>query len=443
MRWILKGAELLDPVGGLKGVHDILFEDGRIADIKPRIEVGDDVGIESAEGLIAIPGAIDMHVHLRQPGQDDKETIRTGGRAAVQGGIAAVACMPNTSPPVDSEAMVSYVVSKALEESPAEVFPIAAVTVGQNGTLLTEMATLKAAGAVGFSDDGKPVKTAEIMRRALEYSRMLGLAVMDHCEEPTMTAGAQMNEGYNSTVLGLRGWPRTAEDIMVARDCMLAEMTGGHAHICHVSTARSVEIIREARKRGARVTAEVAIHHLLLNDDHLKSFDTNYKVNPPLRLDEDREALLAGLLDGTLDCLVSDHAPHTREDKEVEFDHAPCGMSGVHTLLPLTLSELVRKKKLPLELAVKALTHAPARILALPEGYGRLQKGGPGNVTLIDLRPLKVDMATFDTKGKNSPYQGWALMGAPVATIVRSRLCMKDGVVLDRWEPARAHAVAR
>jgi dihydroorotase len=312
------------------------------------------------------------------------------------------------------------------------VFPIAAVTVGQKGTSITEMATLKAAGAVGFSDDGKPVASAEIMRRALEYSRMLGCAVLDHCEEPSMTNGGCMNEGYTSTVLGLRGMPTEAEDIMVARDCMLAEMTGGHAHICHLSTARSVQIVREAKQRGIKVTAEVCIHHLLLTDQLVRSFDTSYKVNPPLREDHDCVALLEGLLDGTIDCLASDHAPHTREDKEVEFDRAPFGISGVQTLVPLIFSELVRKGKLPLMRAVSALTEKPASILALPPGYGTLQPGSVANVTVMDLkRPSVVDLAYYETKGKNAPYQGWALMGSPVLTVVRGRVVMRDGVIVD------------
>lgn len=444
MRWLLRGAEIMDPQSGRTGRADVLVDGDRIEAVDTNIAVGEGVGIEEADGLLVMPGAIDMHVHLRQPGQDDKETIKSGGRAAAQGGVAAVACMPNTSPPIDDEATVGYVLHRAAQDSPSEVFPIAAVTVGQMGAQITEMATLRAAGAVGFSDDGKPVASAEIMRRALEYSRMLGCAVMDHCEEPTMTNGGCMNEGYTSTVLGLRGMPPAAEEIMVARDCMLAEMTGGHAHICHLSTAGSVEIVREAKKRGVKVTAEAAIHHLLLTDEKIRSFDTHYKVNPPLREEHDCEAVLQGLLDGTIDCLVSDHAPHTREDKEVEFDRAPFGISGVQTLVPLTFSELVRKGRLPLKLAVAALTINPARILALPPGYGTLSKGSVANITVLDLkRPLMVDLKQYDTKGKNAPYQGWALMGSPVMTVVRGQVVMRDGALVSDWKPRVPEAARR
>ncbi|HEY3997865.1 MAG TPA: dihydroorotase [Candidatus Xenobia bacterium] len=444
MRWLLKGGEVLDPGAGLTGRLDVLIEDDRILDIGSDLRPSDDTGVEDVSGCLVMPGAIDMHVHLRQPGQDDKETIRTGGRSAVQGGVTAVACMPNTSPPVDNEATVAFVLRKAREASPAEVFPIACVTIGQKGTQLSEMWTLRQAGVVGFSDDGKPVASAEIMRRALEYSRMLGCAVMDHCEEPTMTQGACMNEGYTSTVLGLRGMPSVAEEIMVARDCMLAEMTGGHAHICHVSTARSVDLVRQAKARGAMVTAEVTIHHLLLNDDLIRSFDTHCKVNPPLRTDADLEACLAGLVDGTIDCLVSDHAPHTREDKEVEFDHAPFGISGVQTLVPLTFSELVRKGHLSAPAAVQALTASPARILALPDGYGSLRKGSVANVTVLDLkRPLVVDMNGYETKGKNAPYQGMALMGSSTLTVVRGRVVARDGVVIEPWTPIALETTRR
>jgi dihydroorotase len=418
MKILIKGARLFDPSLHLDKVSDLFIENGMIQGI------GQNLNIEGAEvfqldGKLVVPGLMDMHVHLREPGQEHKETIESGTRAAAHGGLVAVACMPNTDPPIDDVAGLHFVLSKA-KDAPVDVYPIACVSKGQKGEEITEMAKLKASGAVAFSDDGKPVRTADLMRRALEYAKMLDLPIIDHCEEPTLAEGV-MHEGYFSTLLGLRGIPSEAETIAVMRNLALAELTGGKIHLAHLSTARSVALVREAKKRGIKVTAEVTIHHLLLTHEALASFDTHYKINPPLRTEEDRQALIQGLADGTIDCLVSDHAPHIREDKEVEFDFAPSGISGVDILVPLALSELVNKEKITLKRFVEAMAVRPYQILKIKPP--QIKEREEAILSILDLEKEEtIHVENFHSKGKNAPYDGKKVKGTPLFIVRKEKI---------------------
>lgn len=431
MKWLLKGARLFDPSNKIDQVCDLLIDGRKISAIGKNLMV-DDAPSVNLNGKIVLPGCLDMHVHLREPGREDKETIHTGTRAAVRGGFTAVACMPNTNPVTDNASTVQFVLSKAANEL-CRVYPIGAVSKGEQGKELAEMGRMKDAGAVAFSDDGKPVKTADLMRRALEYSKMLNAPIIDHCEEETLAHGV-MHEGYTSTILGLNGIPAASEIIAVARNLALAEFTDGRIHLAHLSTARSVELLREAKSRGVRATAEVTIHHLLLTDEKLTTYDTNYRINPPLRSESDRKALVEGLKDGTIDCLVSDHAPHTREEKEVEFDSAPSGISGVEILLPLALSELVNKKSISLERLTQALAVRPYEILNIPRP--KLKENEEANLTIIDLEAKEtIDLETFESKGKNSPYHGTNVTGLPIMTVVAGKVVMENRKVIETWNP--------
>lgn len=437
MRWMLKGARLFDPRLQLDAINDLLIENETIVGIGKSTE---NIPTIDGTGKVVFPGFMDMHVHLREPGREDKETIETGTNAAVRGGFTAVACMPNTTPPTDNIAGVQFVISKARSHALCRVYPIACVSKGQAGEELTEMARLHDAGAIAFSDDGKPVKTASLMRRALEYSKMFPMPIIDHCEEPTLSDGV-MHEGKISTRLGLHGIPSESEAIAVMRNIALAELTGGKLHLGHLSTARSVELVREAKARKLNVTAEVTIHHLLLTDERLTSYDTNYKINPPLRTETDRKALIEGLKDGTIDCLVSDHAPHTREEKESEFDRAPCGISGVEVLVPLAFSELVKKQKFPLKRLIEALSIRPYEILSLE--VPKLQEGALANFTMVDLEKSEtIRIQEFLSKGKNSPYDGWETTGVPVLTVVAGKVVMENRNVTTSWNP-RLHSPSR
>ncbi len=350
-----------------------------------------------------------MHVHLREPGREDEETIVSGAAAAVSGGFTSLACMPNTEPPLDTESAVRFVLREA-EKTGVHIYPVAAVTKGSQGKELTEIAALVQAGAVAVSDDGSPVSSPDLMRRALEYTKMFDIPVISHAEELTLTANGLMHEGKMSARLGLRGMPSVAEELMVARDIALAEYTGGRLHVAHVSTARSVELIRQAKRRGLRVTAEVTPHHFTLTDETLVFFDANLKVNPPLRTAADVEALKNGLADGTIDVIASDHAPHAHEEKEVEFDAAPFGMIGLETALGLVLSELVEPGFLTLSEAMAKMTIGPARILGIPDG--QLTVGGNATMTIFDpARPWVVDVNRFRSQSRNSPFAGRELRG--------------------------------
>jgi len=420
----IRGGRVIDPANGIDTVADVLIADGRIAEISPDAG-GDATETLDASGLIVCPGFVDIHCHLREPGFEHKETIFTGTLAAARGGFTTVCAMPNTEPPIDSAGMIEFILRTAQTQGAVRVLPIACVTRARAGRELADLAELAQAGAVAFSEDGAPVADPHLMRRALEYAGMLGVPVIDHCEDASLAAGGVMHEGWVSTRLGLRGIPSAAEETMVARDIALAEATGSQVHITHVSTAGSVEIIRQAKARGVPVTAEVTPHHLTLTHEAVLlgpgeapgglAYDTNAKVNPPLRTPSDVAACIEGLRDGTIDCIATDHAPHAIQDKLCEFDAASSGISGLETALGLALTALT------LEEVIRALTLGPVRALGLDtriESLGTLSAGAPGDVTIIDPNAeWTVEPETFASKGKNTPHEGRTLQGRVVATV--------------------------
>jgi dihydroorotase len=417
-RLLLKGGRVVDPAQGLDAVLDVMLADGVVADVGGRVAARG-AEVFDAAGLVVCPGFIDLHTHLREPGREDKETVATGTRAAAAGGFTAVCAMPNTEPVNDNAGTTRFVLEQARARGLVRVYPIGAITKGSRGEELAEYGELREAGCVAVSDDGRPVASARVMRRALEYARAFDLAVIDHCEEPSLSQGASMNEGRVATLLGLRGAPAMAEALVVERDAQLAELVGGRVHIAHLSAAASVDAVRRAKARGVRITAEATPHHLLLTDQAVKDsdYDTRTKMNPPLRVEADRLAVLAGLGDGTIDCIATDHAPHTVDDKKVEFDQAAFGIVGLETAVSLCLDRLVRPGLLDLVRLVELLSAGPAHVLGLPGGT--LAPGAPADVTVLDLdRKVKVDPDRFHSKGRNTPFAGWALRGAPVATIV-------------------------
>ncbi len=413
---------IVDPQIKLDQVTDLLIEKNRISQIG---SAGSFKGRTiDGTGKIAVPGLIDMHVHLREPGQEHKETIQTGCNAAAAGGFTEICCMPNTTPPIDCRSDVEFVRERASGHL-VNVHPIPAVTMDLAGEKLTEMGDMAEAGAVAFSDDGKPVLTAALLRRALEYASMFGKPVIDHCEEPTLAGGGAMHEGRVSAMLGMPGIPSIAEEVAVARDLLVAEYTGGPLHLAHISTAGSVRLIREARARGVRVTAETCPHYLVLTDEAVRGFDTFTKMNPPLRSAEDQEALIQGLRDGVIDVIATDHAPHAVEDKECEFKAAAFGIVGLETALGLIWTHLVEKKKLKLQELIQIMAVAPRRILGLPEN--RIEQGAAANLTLIDPGlEWTVDSREFESKSKNTPFQGWKLKGRAFGVINRGRLFCTD-----------------
>ncbi|WP_227767029.1 dihydroorotase [Zhaonella formicivorans] len=429
MKLLIKGGRVIDPANGIDGIRDVLIVDGLIVKVEENINEEADEQIE-AEGKIVAPGFIDMHVHLREPGFEHKETIASGTRAAAAGGFTAVVCMPNTNPVADNKAVVSFIKQKAEQEGKVKVYPVGNVTKGAQGEELTEIGELKAAGVVALSDDGKPVHNGEIMRRALEYAQMFQLPIISHCEDLNLVASGYMHEGYISTVLGLRGIPAAAEEVMVARDIILAELTGSPVHIAHISTAGSVRLVREAKARGIKITAEATPHHFTLTDEAVIGYNTATKVNPPLRSSRHREAILEALADGTIEVIATDHAPHAREEKEVEYAYAPNGMVGLETAVPLMVTQLIHTGILDWSEAIAKLTINPAKILNLP--LGTLSAGSPADVTIIDPeKEAVVDPARFQSMGKNTPFAGWELKGWPVYTIVNGRVVMADGKILE------------
>jgi dihydroorotase len=410
MAWLVRGARLLDPARGVDRVADVLIDGGRIAKIGKEIRVDGEPETIDAREHVLTPSFVDMHAHLREPGREDAETIETGTRAAAAGGYGAIACMPNTTPPLDSQGAVRFVLERAAAAGPVRVLPIGAVTAGRSGTRLSEIGELVRAGAVAVSDDGDPVASALIMRRALEYARMFDIPVITHAEERSLSGGGVMNEGEVSVRLGLRGIPAASETIAIDRDIRLAELTGGRLHVAHVSTAGGVEIIRRAKEQGLSVTAETAPHYLALTEQSLAGYDPNRKMNPPLRTAIDRDALRAGLAEGVLDAIATDHAPHPAHEKEVEFDQAPFGVVGLETALAVALTYLVRAGHLTLPRLVESLTSAPARIL----GYDLpgLTEGATAALTLFDPRASwVVEPARFESLSRNTAFAGERLFG--------------------------------
>ncbi len=430
MRMLIRGGRVLDPRSRFDGDADIFIEAGKITDMgrdtaaaaRHTAEGAAQAPLQiiDARGLLVVPGLIDLHTHLRDPGYEYKETVETGSAAAVAGGFTAIACMANTNPVNDNASVTEYILERARAVGLVQVFPIGAVSVGLAGERLAEIGELKHAGVVGLSDDGKPVMNSRLMRCALEYAGMFGLPVISHCEDTTLGAHGVMNEGRISTELGLRGIPPQAEDIMVGRDIALAELTGGRLHIAHVSTAGAVRLVRDAKARGLRVTAEVTPHHLFLTDEAVRGYDSNTKMYPPLRTAADVETLRQALQDGTLDAIATDHAPHDLADKEVEYDQAPFGIIGLETALPLTL-RLVEEGALPLMDAIAKLTLGPAEVLGCTKGT--LEVGADADVTLIDpTTEYIVDRREFRSKGRNSPFHGWTLKGRAVMTVCGGRI---------------------
>jgi len=408
---------------------DVLIEEGKIVAIG--MDLGGSLGpqdgrVLDVSGKAVLPGLIDMHVHLREPGREDEETIETGTLAAARGGFVAVACMPNTDPPLDTGAAVTFVLSRARETGHVRVLPVGAITKGLAGVELAEVGELRKAGAVAISDDGHPVASSRVMRYAMEYASMFDIPVISHAEDVELSAGGAINEGYWSTRLGLPGIPAAAEEAMVARDILLAELTGARLHIAHVSTAGSVDLVRRAKERGVKVTCEATPHHFTLTDAATAGYDANTKVNPPLRTERDVEALRRGLADGTIDAIASDHAPHTAEEKEVEYELAAFGMIGLETALPLAITELVKTGVLALGQLVERMSYAPARILGLD--WPGLVPGAPANITVVDPdASFTVDPSTFASLSRNTPFGGRRLFGRVFATVVA-----KEGSV-ERW----------
>ncbi len=429
MSRLISGGRVIDPASGLDDLHDILIEGSKISGIGPAgsfaSESDASTEIIDADGLWVVPGLIDLHTHLREPGEEYKETILTGSQAAAAGGFTSICCMPNTKPVNDNSSVTDLILRRAAEADLVRVFAVGAISQGQKGEVLAEYAELKEAGVVAVSDDGQAVMNSQLMRRAMEYAQVFDLPVISHAEDRDLAGDGVMNEGLVSTRLGLREIPSLAEDIMVFRDCSLAALTGGRLHIAHVSSAGAVELVRQFKARGVQVTAEATPHHFTLTDEALENFDTNLKVNPPIRSSNDLAAILDGLADGTIDAIATDHAPHSTIEKDVEFDYAAFGMIGLETALPLTLRLVEQGILSPLE-AIRRLTCNPARIIGLE--LGRLAPGLQADVTLIDPHhEFIVDVNQFRSKSKNSPFHGWQLKGKVVKVLRDGKFIFRDG----------------
>jgi len=425
--WLIRDGRIIDPGQGVDEVGSLLISEGRILWRGPSLPQVD-YDVLHAEGMIVCPGFIDCHCHLRQPGFEEKETIATGTRAATRGGFTTICCMPNTNPPLDNQVAIDYIQIEAVKEGIARVLPIGCISKERKGEELAEMGELASAGVIGYSDDGDPVESPRLMRQALDYSRTLGLPIIDHCEETSLKKVGQMNEGALSSKLGLQGISSSAEEIMVARDLVLAQLTGGHLHIAHVSTKGSVDLIRQAKKKGVRVTAEVTPHHLTLTEEAVNDYNTNAKVSPPLRTRQDNEALIQGLKENVIDIIATDHAPHTEADKQCEFSLAAFGISGFETALG-NLMRLVHDEQLPLTTLIAKLTCEPAKILK-DTNLGTLRTGVPADITIFDPdKEWRVDPKALVSKGKNTPLAGSVLKGKVMATIYDGKLVYKDDSV--------------
>ncbi len=430
---IIENGYIIDPSQEIEGTGDIAIDNGKIKEVNIKMEgarkqesaiknLNNDKKIKKidAKGLYVFPGLFDMHVHLREPGYEHKETIRTGTLAAIKGGFTSVCCMPNTNPINDNETVTEFIARKARHEGVCNVFPIGAITKGQKGEELAEMGMMRDAGCVGFSDDGSPVMNSMIMRRALEYSKVFATTIISHDEDSNLSGDGVMNEGYLSTILGLKGIPKESEVIMIKRDIELASLTGGKLHIAHVSTDGGVNAIREAKKTGLSITAETCPHYFCLTEDEVKGYNTNARVNPPLRTKRDVEAIKEGLYDGTLDVIATDHAPHHRDEKLCEFNRAAPGISGLETALSLSL-RLVKEKVLILTQLIKKMTVVPATILGTDKGT--LKKGSDADILIVDInKEFKVESSKFESMGENTPFDGWLLKGKPVFTIYKGKV---------------------
>ncbi|MEE9219025.1 MAG: dihydroorotase [Acidobacteriota bacterium] len=421
MKRVLKGGRVIDPAAGVDREADVLVDEGRIVAVERGLSLAD-AEVLDCSGLVVAPGFIDMHVHLREPGREDEETIASGAVAAAAGGIATLACMPNTEPPIDNGSIVEFVLVQARQAGAANVLPIGCVSKGRRGGELAEIGEMVRCGAVAVSDDGSPVTSSLLMRRALEYCRLFDIPVIDHCEDTDLSGGGVMNEGAMATALGLHGAPNASEVVMVLRDIHLAELTGGRVHIAHVSARGSVEAIRQAKARGVPVSGEATPHHFSLTDDAVRGYDTHAKMNPPLRSEEDRAAVLEGVLDGTLEAIASDHAPHNAFEKTQEFDQAPFGIVGLEMEVSIALDRLVHGAGMPLTELVRRFTQGPARLLRLRK-RGTLAPGSEADVTVLDPdREVVIDAGNLRSLSHNCPYGGWKLRGAAVMTMARGQI---------------------
>ena len=422
---LIKNGRVVDPANKVDKVADILVEKGKIAKVAPGISHEADETID-AQGLVVTPGLIDMHVHLREPGREDKETIATASMAAAHGGFTTIVGMPNTSPDADNQTVIEFVMSKAAKDAIVNVLPVGAITKRRQGKELAEIGELKKTGAVAVSDDGSDIEDANIMRKALEYCRMWNMPVLSHSEDPALSANGAMHEGLVSTELGLPGKPAAAEEVMIAREIILSRLAGCPIHFCHVSTKGSVDLVRMAKKQGDKVSAETCPHYFTLTDEAVRGYDANAKVNPPLRGREHMEAVRQGLRDGTIDVIASDHAPHTLVEKFLEFEYCENGIAGIETMLPLVLTHLVNKKVLSLSDAIAKMSCNPAKVLGLDKGS--LEEGADADITIIDLgKEEVVDPSKFKSKGRNTPFAGMKVTGKAVHTIVGGKVVMREG----------------
>lgn len=428
MKMLIRGGRVIDPANKIDKIADVLVEDGKIAAVGEGL-AGDGAEIVEAAGRIVAPGLIDMHVHLREPGQEAKEDFASGSRAAAAGGYTRIATMPNTKPVIDTSAMVKAMQQRAAEDAVVHIDIIGAVTKGQKGEEMAEMGDMALAGAVAFSDDGHFTKSARVLLNCYDYLRTFDKIIINHEEETTLVEEGIMNESHRSAMLGMKGRPTVAEDIAVARDIMLAEYADARVHVAHISSGRAVDIVRQAKARGVKVTAEATPHHLTMTDELVEPFDSSTKVNPPLRGEKDVAAVLAGLLDGTIDCIVTDHSPHAQEEKDREYMYAPSGFPGLETAVGVLMTDLVHTGRLDAAMLIEKMAAAPARIFGL--NAGSLAVGMPADITIIDPElEWTVDDNRFYTRGSHSPFVGRRLKGRAVMTIVEGRLVMKDGKVL-------------